>query len=386
MAVGDFNADGKLDLGVTSNAFYPGSWGYYGYYPGFYVGSANVLLGTGAGSFSAPTTTSLGYGYHTSATVADFNGDGKLDFATAKADSNLVSVLLATATGVLGTPTNFSTGLYPGSVAAGDVNGDGKVDLVTANASAGTVSVLLGNGLGSFGAAQTYAAGSQPKLPGDGRFQRRRQDRPRDGERRFRHRQRAARHRHRLFPTARDRRRGRLGRACRRRLQRRRPSGRGDGQLRLQQRLGAAQRRDLARAGCPSITVNDVTVTEGNTGTSTATFTVSLSAAYSQTVSVHYATADGSATLAGSDYQAASGTLTFAPGVTSQTITVLVNGDRLGESNESFSVRLTNPTNAFIADATGVGTIVDDEPYVSIDAARSAARRGTPARRPSPSP
>ena len=61
---------------------------------------------------------------------------------------------------------------------------------------------------------------------------------------------------------------------------------------------------DWPTLNSPSITINDVTVTEGNTGTVNATFTVSLSAASSQTVTVHYATADGSATTAGGDYQA----------------------------------------------------------------------------------
>ena len=93
---------------------------------------------------------------------------------------------------------------------------------------------------------------------------------------------------------------------------------------------------------------------------------MSLSAAYGQAVTVHYATADGTAT-AGSDYQAASGTLTFAAGQTSQTITVLVNGDRLAEPTETFFVNLSDPTNAFIADGQGVGTILDDEPRISIN-------------------
>ena len=57
MAVGDFNADGKLDLGVTSNVFTLDAWGYYGYYPATTPASANVLLGNGDGSFAAPTTT-----------------------------------------------------------------------------------------------------------------------------------------------------------------------------------------------------------------------------------------------------------------------------------------------------------------------------------------
>jgi hypothetical protein len=82
-------------------------------------------------------------------------------------------------------------------------------------------------------------------------------------------------------------------------------------------------------------------------------------------VTVAYSTGNGTAT-AGSDYRAASGTLTFAPGETSKTLTVLVNGDRSGEANETFVVNLGSPTNATIADGQGVGTITDDEPRVSI--------------------
>jgi hypothetical protein len=115
----------------------------------------------------------------------------------------------------------------------------------------------------------------------------------------------------------------------------------------------------------PSITIHDRTITEGNTGTVAATFTVTLSTASTQPISVAYATGDGTAT-AGSDYQAASGTLSFAPGETSKTVTVLVNGDRTAESNETFNVNLSGATNATIADAQGVGTILDDEPHISI--------------------
>ncbi len=110
----------------------------------------------------------------------------------------------------------------------------------------------------------------------------------------------------------------------------------------------------------PSISINDVTVTEGDSGTTNATFTVSLSKAGSNTITVDYATADGTAT-AGSDYTAASGTLTFNAGETSKTITVQVSGDTVDESNETFYVNLTNPTNATIADGRGVGTIQDDD-------------------------
>jgi len=121
----------------------------------------------------------------------------------------------------------------------------------------------------------------------------------------------------------------------------------------------------LVDDGLPSLTIGNVTVTEGHAGTQSATFTVTLFAAAGQPVTVAYTTANASA-IAGSDYQAASGTLTFAPGETSKIITVLVNGDRLGEPNETFLVNLIAPTNASFGDSQGVGTIVDDEPRLSI--------------------
>src|SRR5205085_10704535 len=80
----------------------------------------------------------------------------------------------------------------------------------------------------------------------------------------------------------------------------------------------------------PRISINDVTVTEGNTGSVNATFTVSLSAAYDQAVTVHFDTANGSA-KAGSDYTAGAGDVTVAAGQTSQKFTVAVLGDRLPE-------------------------------------------------------
>jgi hypothetical protein len=125
----------------------------------------------------------------------------------------------------------------------------------------------------------------------------------------------------------------------------------------------------------PRISISDRTVTEGNTGVTSATFTVTLSAAYDVPVTVNYATANGTAT-AGSDYQAASGTLTFAPGETSKMITTQVIGDRLAEPNETFLVNLSSPTNAVITDGTGAGTIVDDEPRISIsDVSKKEGRK-----------
>jgi hypothetical protein len=115
----------------------------------------------------------------------------------------------------------------------------------------------------------------------------------------------------------------------------------------------------------PALAISNGSTQEGNNGTHAIIFTVSVSVASNQPITVAYATADGTAT-AGSDYQAASGTLTIPAGQTTGTITVWVNGDRLVEANETFFVNLSSPTNATIADGQGVGSIGDDEPRISI--------------------
>lgn len=110
----------------------------------------------------------------------------------------------------------------------------------------------------------------------------------------------------------------------------------------------------------PSLTIANATVTEGNSGTVGAVFTVTLSAPSTNTVTVSYATAPGSA-VAGADYTFTSGTLTFNPGETSQQIVVQVQGDTASEANETFSVNLSGATNATIADNSGLGTITDND-------------------------
>ncbi|WP_406694367.1 N,N-dimethylformamidase beta subunit family domain-containing protein [Singulisphaera sp. Ch08] len=113
----------------------------------------------------------------------------------------------------------------------------------------------------------------------------------------------------------------------------------------------------------PSLAVNNVSVTEGDSGTINAIFNVTLSAPSTQTVTVSYATANGTATAGvGADYLAIATTLlTFAPGETSKSVSVTVQGDTLVEANETFTLNLTAPTNATIADAQGLGTIVNDD-------------------------
>jgi hypothetical protein len=112
----------------------------------------------------------------------------------------------------------------------------------------------------------------------------------------------------------------------------------------------------------PRITINDVSIIEGSPGAATnVTFTVSLSAEYSGVVSVNYATANGTATSASGDYVATSGTVTFQTGTTSQTVTVVVNGDARDENDETVNVNLSGAVNATIADSRGVGRILDDD-------------------------
>ncbi|MCC6417524.1 MAG: proprotein convertase P-domain-containing protein [Gemmataceae bacterium] len=114
----------------------------------------------------------------------------------------------------------------------------------------------------------------------------------------------------------------------------------------------------------PAISVGDVTIQEGDAGTVNATFTVYLSAASSQSITVQYQTADDSAVSSGAspDYNTLGlTTLTFAPGETAKSVTVKVNGDQLAEGNEQFFLNLSNPIGAIVARPQGVGTIVDDD-------------------------
>lgn len=110
----------------------------------------------------------------------------------------------------------------------------------------------------------------------------------------------------------------------------------------------------------PYVSISDVTVTEGQSGTATATFTVTRTGD-SGAFSVNYVTADGTASSA-TDYIAASGVLNFAAGVNTQTVSVTIRGDTGVEPNETFIVTLSNPTGgAVVTDAQGVATIVNDD-------------------------
>ncbi|MEG4069895.1 DUF4347 domain-containing protein [Microcoleus sp. Pol11C2] len=146
---GDFNGDGFPDLAVAN------------------LGSRDIsiLLGTGTGSFGTATNLfNPGNEVPNSIAVRDFNGDSNLDLAVANpisgTNGNFISIRLGTGTGTFGNPTNFGQGINPRSIAAGDFNGDSRLDLATAPLSGNNLSILLGDGTGSFSAPVSINAGA----------------------------------------------------------------------------------------------------------------------------------------------------------------------------------------------------------------------------------
>jgi hypothetical protein len=375
VAVGDFNGDGLLDLGVTSES------AYHPYYYG-QDGNATVLLGNGDFSFSGPNTTPLGWGDHYAAVAADLNDDGIDDFVTVNSLhlTSRVNVLFGNSSGYLQGPSSFSTGGYSRSVAAADLDADGDIDLVTGNMASDKVGVLLGNGAGSFSAAVKYAAGWYSAAVALGDF-------TGDG-----HVDVAAANYYQFSNLS-------------------VLPGRGDGTFSPWMNFAVGSNPDGVAAGDfngdgwldvatsnnggsnvsvlindqswfspppPSVRTSDMTVTETDAGTWTVGFNLTLSYASSVDVTVHYATADITA-VAGSDYVAASGTVTIPAGQTIRALAVLIKGDVLLEPTETFAVNLSAPTNATIGDGQAIGTILDNDvaPRISIsDVTKAEGKKG----------
>ena len=113
----------------------------------------------------------------------------------------------------------------------------------------------------------------------------------------------------------------------------------------------------------PTLSVGDLSADEGDTSISTWSFTVTLSTASGKTVTVDYATSaeTGDTATSGTDFVVDNGTLTFNPGVVTRQFHVIVDGDTTVEDDETFTVTLSNPSNATISDATAKGTIENDD-------------------------
>jgi len=156
----DINGDGKVDLAVANTG----------------LSKASVLIGSGSGSFTT-NSFSVGSGLNPSGiSVGDFNGDGKKDLAVTNEGSDNLSLLLSTATGTVttvsyGAPAIFSVGSSPNALINADFNGDGKLDIATANWNTNDISVLLNAPLPAITAnasANAVCAGKSDTLTGGG--------------------------------------------------------------------------------------------------------------------------------------------------------------------------------------------------------------------------
>ena len=150
IATGDINSDGKVDLAVAN----------------YSDNTVTILLGKGDGTFRPAAGSPVSVGAAPGAvTMADFNGDGKVDLAVANSIDNTLTILLGNGDGTFTpAPVTVSGGLSPFALAVGDFNNDGKLDLAVSNFDANSVSILLGNGDGTFTAAPSIQAVAGPAL------------------------------------------------------------------------------------------------------------------------------------------------------------------------------------------------------------------------------
>ncbi|HEV7684333.1 MAG TPA: C25 family cysteine peptidase [Pyrinomonadaceae bacterium] len=312
VAFADFNRDGTLDY-VSTN---------------FSPAQADVAVGAGNGNFTVVTTSNVGTSPDPNhVVVGDFNNDGKQDFITGRGDGVTGGIAvrlgacnpLVTVTGALASFGNVAVGgtsaeqtyTVSGSALTNDI-------IVTAPSTDFQVSKTSGSGFAP-SITFTQSGGVVPNSPVFVRF----------------------------TPQSGGAKAGNITNAS-----------------------SGATTQNVPVSGTGVLPILNVTtdpvVTEGNAGTILATFTVTLTPASSQTVTVHYSTQDDSATTADNDYVALADTLlTFLPTETTKNITVTVNGDTNYEPNEQFFFNINTPTNANISDNQGIGTITNDEILIS---------------------
>jgi hypothetical protein len=367
VATGDLNGDDNLDLVVATQ-------------DASEQPVVSVLLGRGDGTFAPPRTSGPYLGYMTAPALADFNGDGNADVVSGRqvllsngdgtlreagdvgfdpyfwtvadfdGDGNLdlagstfhgagfsVGILRGKGDGTFQTPQFFAGGANAGPLSAADVSGDGVLDLVTIVSGSldGNVTVLLGSGDGSFGRPIAIALDHEPNALVVA-------DVNADGLPDV-----AVTSNYSSMPSSLT------------------------GTLSVLLNDGVWPPDDP-----PLVRISDASITESNTAFLSVALTVTLSHSTNVDVTIHYATADITAT-SGSDYTAASGDIVIPAGQTSARITVPVKDDRLGELTETFAVNLSAATNATIEDGQGIVTIFDNEPRISInDVSMSEGKKG----------
>jgi hypothetical protein len=286
-----------------------------------------VLIGKGNGVFNVPKHTSLGAS-PVSVAVSDLDGDGLDDAATGNGWSGTVSVLINAGD----FPAANAPSVTIGNIPISEGNIGTKVASLTVTLSANPTEVIQVNYATADGSATTgnsdYVAkvGTLTFTPGGSLTQT-------------------------VDVTVNGDRRGELNETF------------------LVNLSGAPNAFLIGTQGVatitddePRLTVTDARISEGNRGTKLMSFVVTLSFAYDAPVTVTFATSDGSGMVANNDYVPKSATLTFRPGESlTQTITITIVADRRREPNETLFVTLSNADGAYIEDALGVGTIVNDD-------------------------
>jgi len=370
----DFNHDGILDVAVTNNDQNAASY--------TYVPSLSVLLGNGAGAFSAAKTYDTGSGT-SSVAIADFNNDTHPDIAVANGlrsayPDNRVGILYGDGKGAFSAAQRFVSGLNPFDLSVADFNTDGKPDIATPNFRGEDVSILLNNcpaaaptgfptlsigqdvtltetDAGTTNAVFTVTLSASSLRPvlvdyytaagtAAGFFD----YQPVAGTLRFEPNEISK-----LITI----------------------SVKGDTTDESDEKFNVflvnPVNASLANGKAivnitedadapPTVSIGDATFKEGDNGNVTAAFSVTLSEPSGKPISVGFATAPGTAT-AGVDFVSASGTLNIPAGGKSATINITINGDTLVEPDETFFITLGNPVNVSISRASAVGTIVNDD-------------------------
>ncbi|HEX6187226.1 MAG TPA: FG-GAP-like repeat-containing protein [Pyrinomonadaceae bacterium] len=399
VATGDFNRDNKTDLAVAN--------------VGFGFNKVSILIGNGTGGFNAPTDFAVGTS-PIGLVIGDFNKDNFLDLAVANTDSHNVSILKGDGLGSFGSATNFPANSFPLSISSGDFDGDGKLDLaVGANSTGDRISILRGDDTGQFSAPSSFSAGSGPydlvggDLNGDGSSDLAVANASSNNvsvwigplpsvsiaatsvtegntgtvPANFPLTLSASSNRDVTLTysithgttSAAD-----LGGGVPQAII---PAGNLTGNLAvpiigeqtyelnetftvtLTTSLNAfinisqAQGTIVNDDPIPSVSIEDSMNLEG----SNISFNITLTNPSFQQISVTAATADRTA-ASGSDYVAKSSTVNIPAGQTGVTFSVLALGDTLSEPHETFLVNLTSPTNASLARAQAIGTILDNDP------------------------